>query len=185
MQEPALGIIEFKSIAKGIWATDAIAKKAAVKILSSNPICPGKYLLMFAGEVAAVEESWQAGLAAGGDMVINNLFLPFVHRDIIPALTASTAIKEFGAIGIVESFSVASCIAAADKAAKISSAKIVSVRLANGLGGKAYFTMTGVLEDVETSITSAREHIQKEGLLAGWAVIPAPHKDLIEKGIYW
>lgn len=185
MLEPALGMIEFKSIAKGILATDAIAKKAPIKILSTNPVCPGKYLIIFAGEVADVEESMNAGLIAGGDMVINDLLLPFVHRDIIPALTASTNITSFGAIGVIEAFSVASCIAAADKAAKMSPAKLVEIRLANGLGGKGYFTMTGEQADIESSIGVAREHIQQEGLLAGWAIIQNPHPDLIKKGIYF
>lgn len=185
MNEPALGMIEFKSIAKGILATDAIVKKAPVKIISTNPVCPGKYLIIFAGEVADVEESLQAGLQAGGDMVINDLFLPFVHRDIIPALTASTKIDDFGAIGVIESFSVASCIAAADKAAKVTPAKLIEIRLANGLGGKGYFTMTGDLDDIEESIKTAREHVQQEGLLASWVIIQNPHPDLIAKGIYW
>jgi microcompartment protein CcmL/EutN len=185
VNEPALGLIEFKSIAKGILATDAIAKKAPIKILTTNPICPGKYLVIFAGEVGDVEESFKAGLVAGNDLVINYLFLPYVHPDIIPALAGTSKAKKIGALGIIESFSVASCIAAADKAAKISPAQLLGVRLANGLGGKGYFTMTGELADIEASIGVAREHIQKEGLLAGWEIIASPHPDLLEKGVYW
>jgi len=185
MQEPALGLIEFKSIAKGIFATDAIAKKAPVKILGTNPICPGKYLVMFAGEVADVGESLSAGLEAGGDMVVNELFLPYIHVDVIPAISGAVTIEEFGAVGIVESFSVASCVAAADIAAKNAPIKLVEIRLANGLGGKAFFVLTGELYDVESSLAAARAHIAKEGLLAGCEIIPAPHYDLIAKGVYW
>jgi microcompartment protein CcmL/EutN len=185
MKEPALGLIEFKSIAKGIFATDAIVKKAPVRLLSTNPVCPGKYLVIFAGEVADVEESLKAGIAAGGDMVINELFLPYVHLDIIPAISGATEIKEFGAVGVIESFSVASCIAAADIAAKNSPVKLVEIRLANGLGGKAFFVLTGELSDVEVSILAAKEYIALEGLLAGCEIIASPHKDLIEKGMYW
>ncbi|MCK4608990.1 MAG: BMC domain-containing protein [Gammaproteobacteria bacterium] len=185
MKEPALALIEFKSIARGIFATDAIAKKAPVNILSTNPICPGKYMVIFAGEVADVEESLNAGIAAGGDLLVNDLFLPYIHRDIIPAVSATTKIAEFGAIGIVETFSVASCVAGADKAAKISPAKLVEIRLANGIGGKGYFVMTGDLADIEASIEAATEHVKAEGLLAASEIIAAPHPDLINKGVYW
>ena len=185
MKEPALGLIEFKSIAKGIFATDAIVKKAPVKILSTNPVCPGKYLVIFAGEVADVDESLRAGLSAGGDMVVNELFLPYIHLDVIPAISGVTKIEKFGAVGIIESFSVASCVAAADIAVKNSPIELVEIRLANGLGGKAFFIITGELSDVESSIAAAKEYIKAEGLLAGCEIIAAPHADLIEKGMYW
>ena len=57
MKEPALGLIELKSIARGIIATDAIVKKAPVKLLGTHPICPGKYMIIFAGEAAAQSDS--------------------------------------------------------------------------------------------------------------------------------
>jgi microcompartment protein CcmL/EutN len=185
MKEPALAMIEFKSIARGVFATDIIAKKAPVNILTTNPVCPGKYLLIFAGEVADVEESLQAGIEAGGDLIINDFFLPYVHRDIMPALLATTKIEEFGAVGIIETFSVASCIVGADKAAKASPIKLVEIRLANGLGGKGFFVMTGELSDVQASVDAAVEYIKAEGLLAGSEIIAAPHPDLIDKGVYW
>ena len=181
MQEPALGMIEFKSIAKGLFAADAIVKKAPVKILSTSSICPGKYLIIFSGEVADVEESMNAGLIAGGDMVINYLFLPYVHREVIPALIGTAEIKVFGTLGIIESFSVSSCIAAADKAVKIAPIKLVEIRLANGIGGKGYFVLTGDLADVEIACNAAKEHIGSEGLLAGCEVIATPHPDLLAK----
>ncbi|MCK4870674.1 MAG: BMC domain-containing protein [Gammaproteobacteria bacterium] len=185
MNKPALALIEFKSVARGIIATDAIAKKAPIEILATNPICPGKYLVIFTGDVADVEESLNAGLEVGGDMVINSLFLPNVHTDIIPAVTGTIEVEKFGAVGIIESFSVASCIVAADKAAKMAPVFMVEIRLANGLGGKAYFVITGELPDVEAALETAKEHVTDEGLLAGCEIIPSPHPDLIAKGVYW
>lgn len=184
-QEPALGLIEFKSIARGVLAVDAIAKKAPVNILTANPICPGKYLITFAGAVADVEESLTAGLIAGGDMVINELFLPYLHEDVIPAISGSSKIEKFGALAIIESFSVASSVLAADKAAKVSPVKLVEIRLANGIGGKGFFIMTGDLADIEASALEAKNLIKEQGLLAGCEIIASPHQDLIDKGIYW
>jgi microcompartment protein CcmL/EutN len=185
MIEPALGLIEFKSIAQGIFATDAIAKKAPIRILNTNAVCPGKYLVIFAGEVADVEESLRAGIVAGSDMVINELFIPNLHEQIIPAISGATCINQFGALGVIESFSVASCIIAADIAAKMAPIQLIEIRLANGLGGKAYFVLTGDLADVEAAIYAARDNIKAEGLLAGWTIIAAPHPDLIAKGVYF
>jgi microcompartment protein CcmL/EutN len=185
LKEPALGMIELKSIAKGLVTTDALVKKAPVKVLSTNPICPGKYMVLFVGEVADVEESLKAGILAGGDSIINYLFLPNLHQDIIPAITGATVIEKFESLGVVESFSIVSCVLAADVAAKATPAKLVEIRLANGLGGKAYFIMTGELSDLEASIALAKEQVLSEGLLAGCEIIASPHPDLLAKGVYW
>lgn len=182
---PAIGLIELNSVARGLVVTDAVAKKAPVEILETHPICPGKYLVLFAGEVGPVEESLKEGVEAGREAVINRLFLPNVHLDVIPAVTGSTRIEEFGSIGIIETFSVASCVVAADIAAKAAEVKLVEVRLANGLGGKAFFVMTGDLYSVEASVEAAQKFVMSEGTLAGREIIPAPHPDLIEKGMYW
>lgn len=182
---PALGMIELNSVARGIVVTDYIAKKAPVEILETHPICPGKYLVLFAGEVGPVEESLKEGVEVGRESVINRLFLPNVHPDVIPAITGSTRIEEFGSVGIIETFSIASCVVAADIAAKTAEVKIVEVRLANGLGGKAFFVMTGELYSVEASVEAAHRFVMSEGALAGKEIIPAPHPDLIEKGMYW
>jgi len=185
MKEPALGMLELKSVARGIRVTDTVVKKAPVRLLSTNAICPGKYTILFCGEVADVEESMTAGIASAGDLLINDLFLPHVHRSIIPAMTGTTVIESFGAVGIIETFSIASCIKAADIAAKEAAIQLVEVRLANGLGGKGYFVMTGDLPDVEASLEAATKHVKGEGLLAGSEIIQSPHPDLIDKGLYW
>ncbi len=185
MKEPALGMIEYKSVARGIYSCDAMVKKAPVRIIETHPVCPGKYITIICGEVADVEEAMKAGLESGKDMVIADLFLPRVHEDIIPALSAAVKIETFGAIGIIETFSVAVCVLAADIAAKATPVQLVELRLANGLGGKGYFVMTGELADVEASLEAAKQYAAKEGMLAACELIPLPHPDLIEKGVYW
>lgn len=185
MKEPALGIIEYKSVARGIFACDAMVKKAPVRIIETHAVCPGKYITIICGEVADVEEAMKAGLEAGKDMVVAELFLPQVHASIIPAMTGTTHIDQFGAVGIIESFSVAILMRAADIAAKATPIQLVEIRLANGLGGKAYFVFTGFLADVQESLQAAREFVKQEGMLAGCELIPAPHPDLIAKGLYW
>ena len=62
--EPALALIEFDSIAAGIEAGDAMAKKAPIAQIVAGTVQPGKYLVLVSGAVADVEESLGAGLAA-------------------------------------------------------------------------------------------------------------------------
>lgn len=185
MKEPALGIIEYKSVAKGIYSCDVMVKKAPVRILETHPVCPGKYVTIIGGEVADVEESMKVGIESGADMVVSDLFLPYVHRDIIPAIAGTTKIEAFGALGIIETFAVATCVLAADIAAKATPVQLVEIRLANGLGGKGYFVMTGDLADVEESLEAAKNYAKKEGMLAACEIITSPHPELIEKGVYW
>ena len=51
----AIGIVELKSIAKGIEATDAALKSAGVKLVSAHPSCPGKYEIILTGGIADVK----------------------------------------------------------------------------------------------------------------------------------
>ncbi len=185
MKEPAIGLIEFKSIAKGIAATDVLIKKAPIRILETHPICPGKYMTLFCGDVADVEEALKAGVKEAGDLLVNDLILPNVHKSVIPAITGSVKITKFGAIAIIETFSIVSAIVGADIAAKETQIELVEIRLAQGLGGKAYFVMTGELADVQASFDAAKLYASKDGMLAGAEIIKAPHQELIDKGIYW
>ncbi len=185
MKEPALGMIEYKSVARGIFSCDAMVKKAPVRILETHPVCPGKYLTVICGEVADVEEAMQAGLETGKELVVSDLILPYVHRDIIPAIAGTTNIETFGALGIVETFSAPTCVTAADIAAKATPVQLVEIRLANGLGGKAYFVITGDLADVEESLSVAKKYAAGEGLLTACEIIPSPHPELLAKGVYW
>jgi len=46
----SIGVLEFRSIAKGIEATDAMLKAANVQLILSMPLCPGKYITIIGGE---------------------------------------------------------------------------------------------------------------------------------------
>jgi len=58
MSETCIGLLEFNSIAAGIEATDALLKQAAVRIMVAKTVCPGKYIILFSGDEASVEESF-------------------------------------------------------------------------------------------------------------------------------
>ena len=61
-------------------------KAADVDLLLSRSICSGKYMVMVRGEVAAVEASVAAGIAAGDIRVIDSFVIPNLHESVFPAI---------------------------------------------------------------------------------------------------
>ena len=62
---PAIGGVEFLSIAKGILATDLMLKAAQVQLLLSRSICSGKFLALVSGDTAAVSAAVDQGISCG------------------------------------------------------------------------------------------------------------------------
>ena len=50
----AVGIIELKSIAKGVEACASALKSAGITLVSAHPACPGKYEIILTGAIADV-----------------------------------------------------------------------------------------------------------------------------------
>ncbi|MEI3338652.1 MAG: BMC domain-containing protein [Eubacterium sp.] len=42
--QKSIGMVEYNSIARGIYASDQMVKVAEVEIVSANTVCPGKYI---------------------------------------------------------------------------------------------------------------------------------------------
>ncbi len=180
LARPALACIELSSIALGHRMCDEMAKKAPIRVLESVTICPGKYLVIIAGETEMVNESFHKGLEVGGNTVVDTLLLPNAHEQLIPAIEATPVVDEVKAIGVVETLAVASAILGADAACKRADITLIEMRLARGLGGKAFFTLTGEQADVEASVAAAVELLGHEsGLLLRTEVIPRPHPELV------
>lgn len=170
----AIGMIELTSIARGIYATDRMIKTASVEVVSATPVCPGKFIGIIQGDVAAVESSISVGVETAGEYLVDSFILPNVHQAVFPAITGTTMPDEIGALGIMESFSLASMIIAADAALKAAAIQALELRLGSGLGGKAYFTFTGDVAAVEAGIDAGKAIAIEKGLLVDIEVIPSP-----------
>ena len=175
----AIGLIELNSIARGYQVGDAMLKAASVEILFNRTICPGKFMVMVGGDVAAVEASMGAGLEIGGETVVDELLLPNVHEDVFPAISGTRVIEETAALGILETFSVATIIEAADAAVKAANVQLIEVHLAMAIGGKGYMTLTGDVAAVTAALDSAAEFIRDKGLLVDKVVIPQPRPEIL------
>ena len=101
----AIGVLETNVIARGILSADTIVKTANVKLLFASPVCPGKYLIIIQGSVAAVKSSLTAGSEIAGETLVNYIVIPKVHPEVFPALSATTFVDNIGAIGVIETYS--------------------------------------------------------------------------------
>lgn len=177
---PALGLLEVSSVARGMVTADAMVKKALVTLVQAHPVTPGKFVTVIAGGEEEVEQAMAAGQAAAQDALVDRLYLPKVDPQVPAAMTERVQRKDVDSLGIVETFSVAAAVLAGDRAVKAAEVRLMQMRLARGLGGKAFFTLTGQLHQVEAAIEAGRS-ILHDGMLLTTEIIARPHPDLIRE----
>jgi bacterial microcompartment shell protein len=168
----AVGMIEFNSIAVGIEAADIMVKAAAVEPLMIKTICPGKFVVALYSDVAALQASIDAGMTAGADALVDHFVIPNIDPAVIAAMGSSIAGTSGSAIGVIETFSAASCIVAADVAVKTADVNLLEVRIAMGVGGKAFCILAGNVGPVEMAVASGSASAGEKGLLVRKTVIP-------------
>ncbi|MBX3008159.1 MAG: BMC domain-containing protein [Melioribacteraceae bacterium] len=179
----SLGLIEMTSIAAGMQAADIMLKTSNVELILSRTICSGKYMVLIGGDVAEVQSAVDRAVNQTEFAVIDTFVIPNVHDDIFPALSGHSNVEMLESLGILESFSVASLIEGADAAVKSSNVKIIEIRLAMALGGKAFCTLTGEVAAVTSAIDSGAKVISDRGLLVNKVVIANPRKELLSEMI--
>ncbi len=175
----AIGMVELISIARGIYAADQMVKISDVEIVTASSVCPGKYIVIVHGDVAAVQDSVSTGERFADEYLVDSIVIPNVSPAVFPAITGATMPDEIRALGIMESFSLATMIIAADAVLKAADLQPLELRLGNGLGGKAYFTFTGDVAAVETGVEAGKAIAEEKGLLVNAEVIPSPSDRLI------
>jgi len=183
MEMNSLGLIEMTSIAAGMQAADIMLKTADVALILSRTICSGKYMVLIGGDVAEVQSAVDAASRQIDFAVIDTFVISNVHPDIFPALSGHSNVTALDALGILESFSVASLIEGADAAVKAASVRIIEIRLAMALGGKAFCTLTGEVAAVQSAVDSGAKLIGDKGLLVNKIVIPHPRPELLSEMI--
>jgi len=178
MIEPALALIEYSSIATGMQAADAEVKKADIRVLKVGTIQPGKFLVLFGGEVGDVEESLGAGRLMGGEAVVDYVYLPVVHPEVVESITGSRRPQPTDALGVIETTSVASTILAADAGAKGAEVHLVEIRLGDGLGGKGIVLYSGLVADVEAAVSIGVGVLRSPQHLVRQVIIPQLHPEM-------
>jgi microcompartment protein CcmL/EutN len=175
----SIGLIELSSIAAGFLVSDAMLKAADVELVLARTICSGKYMVLVRGDVAGVKAAVEAGVSVGTFSVIGSFVIANLHESIFPAIGGTTKVESLEALGVFESFSVASLIEAADAAVKAADVQLLELRLAMALGGKAFATLTGKVSAVESAVEAGARVIAEQGMLVNKVVIPRPRPELL------
>lgn len=179
--EACIGLLELCSVARGVEVADAVLKEAKVELLFATPVQPGKYVLLFTGAVQDVTASARRGAELAGSDLVDQLVIPQIHEQVVPILRrkGGKINGSLDAIGVVETNTVASTIQSADIALKTASVDLIDLRIANGLGGKSFFTVTGEVSDVRSSVMAGARFAQEKSQLAREVVIAKPHPELV------
>lgn len=177
---PAIATFEISSIARGYFLLDRLVKKAPVKILEAAAVTPGKFFILINGDEASVEESRADLLALAVNQIIDAIYIPQVHPQVLPAMYSQNQFQVKESIGIVETATVGSGLVSADAAAKNSDVNLIDFRMARGIGGKAYYFIAGKLEDVEAGLEAGSQAIATKGTFIRSEVIASPHEDFLK-----
>ena len=173
----SIGLIETSSIAKGIEASDAMVKMAAVKLAKTSIIARGKYTIMITGPLGEVESAMRAGRQMVGKTLIDEVLIRNVHSQVIAALDKRIPVEVLDAVGVIETKDAIATVLAADAAAKAASVHLLEVKTVVG-GGKGYVTLTGEVGAVRSAVAAGISAIP-EAMLVSHVVIPQPDAQLL------
>ncbi|MBA3052218.1 MAG: BMC domain-containing protein [Candidatus Omnitrophota bacterium] len=176
--EAAIGLVELCSISSGFEVADAMLKMSGVELVEAHPVCPGKFIILVTGTLSDVASSMDKGIDMAGEFLVDTLTIPNVHTEVIRAIRGITDVSEIESLGSVETMSVAACIVAADAARKTADVSLIEIRIAMGIGGKSYFTLTGEVGAVKTAVNAACKAVAGDGIIVHKMVIPQVHPDM-------
>ena len=150
----AMALLEFKTIASGVLASDIMVKRSPIALLRCGTIHPGRFLILVGGSVASTQEAYEAGKQLGesqgslADSVLLGDVHPFLHDAVLGTRRDLTG----DALVVVETCSSPALLAAVDAAVKSTSVILSEVRLGDDLGGHALALMCGDLHDAESAL---------------------------------
>lgn len=180
MDAEALALVEVASVARGLRALDALVKKAPVDVLEANLIEPGRFLILFAGGVAEVGESYDEASRVAEGEVVARMLLPLAHQDLVRGLRGHEDVRgadEMDTLGVVEGRHVAPTLEACDRSLKDALVVLAGVRVAGGLGGRAWYVVHGAQHDVEAAIAAGVNRLGEN--LHRSECIPRPHPEMV------
>ena len=174
----AIGVIELKCIPKGVEAADAALKSAGVEMVSSHPSCPGKYEIILSGSISNVTAAVNHVVSRFEGYVIDSSIMGRIDEQVIAALFGTHTVTAKGALGLIETFSAASAIKAADVAVKTARVEIFDLRVSRGMGGKGVVILVGDIGDVTAAVEAGADYAKDTASLSATSIIAAPHGEL-------
>ena len=176
----AIGMVEFKTVSTGVLAADTMVKTAEIDIIEAQTVCPGKYIVIITGDLSAVRAAVDSAGNVAPEMMSDSFVLGNPHETIFPAIYGSAEVEDKRALGVLETYSAASIILAADIAAKTSIVDLIELRIARGMCGKSYMLLTGEVAAVEAAIQKAKNEVKDGAMFLDSSVIANPDDKLWE-----
>ena len=176
----SIGLIEVKNISRGIKITDEMLKSAGVSLIQSGAVCPGKFVTIIGGDLSSIQAAVERAELVAEDALIDKFVIGNLGEKVFEAMCGTAVVKEKKALGIIETFTAASAIEAADAAVKAAVVSLIEVRVARGMGGKCFVSMTGNVADVTAAVEAGARIAAKTGVLINTEVIANPHPELWE-----
>lgn len=176
----AVAVVELHTTAVGLAAADTVLKTADCPLFKASTVCPGKFLLVFGGQLSAVREAYALLQRTYQGEMLDAFFLGQISEQLLTGLSGGvdpTAAPGL-AVGVIETFSAASAIAAADAAVKAAEVQVLDVRLAQGMTGKGVVYLSGTVAAVETALQAGAKAIRDSGNLCATGCLPSPHESL-------
>ena len=147
-------------------------------MVSAHPSCPGKYEIILTGSISNVTASVSHVLSKFDGYVIDSSIMGRIDEQVITALFGTQKTERKGALGLIETFSAATTIKAADLAVKTAKVEIFDLRVSRGMGGKGVVMLTGEIGDVTAAVEAGANYAMTTGQLSAQSVIAAPHEEL-------
>jgi len=174
----ALALLEFKTVAAGLLASDLMVKRSPIALLRCGTIHPGRFLILVGGSVASTQEAYAAGMRFGEAerSLSDSIFLGDVHPYLHDAVLGVRRDVNGDALAVVETHSSPALLAAVDAAVKSTPVMLHEVRLGDDLGGHALALMSGDLSDAETALDICAERAGEQ--LLARTLLPRLDSDL-------
>ncbi len=181
-RHPAIAVLEFRDIAAGMVATDALLKRSPIAFVKCGTISRGRFLTLIGGTTAAVEEAVSEGLALGGESVLDHVLLADVHPQLYEGILGHRRGVGPGSVAVIETATVSANVRAAELALKGTPVDLLEIRLADsGLSGKGLSIFQGELHDVEAAVEIAVGFLERTDVQVGYRIISAPHEGLVRQ----
>ena len=106
----SIGLLEYKSIAKGMEACDEMLKSSNVELVLASPVCPGKYIVILSGDVGAVENAVKVGKSIGDSYLISDYLIANVNENVFPVITGTIDMGKIDSLGFIETGEIISTV---------------------------------------------------------------------------
>ncbi|MCG8566124.1 MAG: BMC domain-containing protein [Desulfobacterales bacterium] len=164
-----LGLVETRTIARGVALTDAMVKAADVRLLRGRPICSGRYMIQISGDEAGVKAALDVAQAENPFALCR---VSRVSGEVLAAMGKTRALGPGMALGLLESRKSITGIKAADAAVKAAQVRLARITLAQGINGKSYLVMGGSVSAVSAAVDAGAQALGKD--LVDRLVIASP-----------